>query len=275
MNLSKTNSIFKNYLNLLFTRQDLHNPNRTKVNSVLLGVLFLVMIAVWFLGQQFLPIFLSKVSIINLTEDNLLLYASLSGFAIICVFLVIYQFWLKQYNRVESIVTPSASKLFKSIILGQLMIWLVLLILTSVLDINDTENQQLLENLMANMRFLSIVFCASIAPAIGEEFIFRRMLIGVIARGHWIGVLGSAVLFGVMHTSATFNIESTVYIAMGLILSLAYRYSRSFYVCVGMHFLNNFISVIAFELQRSGFVDIAPAQQAFIEHLDLLTTMIY
>ena len=90
--------------------------------------------------------------------------------------------------------------------------------------------------------FLLTVIATAVVPALVEEFACRGIMIGLLKKhGEAFAVIATAVLFGVMHG----NFEQIPFaFLVGLVLGFVYVKTRSLWVCVAVHFVNNFISVL-------------------------------
>lgn len=96
----------------------------------------------------------------------------------------------------------------------------------------------------------------AVVPPFVEELLFRGMVLSnLLPFGKTQAVLGSALLFGVMHQNFAQLLYATV---AGLVLGYIYVATRSIWPCVTLHFANNALSVI---------------QTAFAERLPYETVM--
>jgi len=106
-----------------------------------------------------------------------------------------------------------------------------------------------------------IIITVSVTPAICEEFFFRGFVqksFEFKLKPFW-AIFITAVFFGLYH----FNPYGLIpLIIIGLYLGFAIYISDSIIVSIALHFLNNFISILAFltfgddELMQSNFVDL-------------------
>ncbi|HVA82709.1 MAG TPA: CPBP family intramembrane glutamic endopeptidase [Candidatus Aquilonibacter sp.] len=85
------------------------------------------------------------------------------------------------------------------------------------------------------------IFTAIIAP-INEEIFFRGFLVPRI------GILVSAVIFGLLHASynSTFGVEIIAAVIFGLIAGYVFKKSNSLYPSIIAHILLNTLAVLAF-----------------------------
>lgn len=111
-----------------------------------------------------------------------------------------------------------------------------------------------------------LVIALALGPAIGEELVFRGLIgSGLVRRwGAPAGVLLTTLLFSGMHA---FPPHAIATVPLALFLHYAYLQTRSLWVPVTLHFLNNSLSVALFKLPG---VDGFPAAPAV-----LLTSLLY
>jgi len=96
----------------------------------------------------------------------------------------------------------------------------------------------------------------AVIPAIGEELVFRGalqpLLIRLFKNAH-IGIILASLLFGLMHLQFYGLLPRVV---LGLFLGYYFYYSRSLWLPILMHFVNNGTAVIVYYLNYNGFIDI-------------------
>lgn len=94
----------------------------------------------------------------------------------------------------------------------------------------------------ANYQVVLAVFTTAVVPAFVEELLFRGMVLtNLLPYGRTTAIIGSALLFGMMHQNAGQLLFATV---AGLILGYVYVKTRSIWCCILLHFVNNFYSVL-------------------------------
>jgi membrane protease YdiL (CAAX protease family) len=91
-------------------------------------------------------------------------------------------------------------------------------------------------------RGVLLMISTAIIPAFCEEFLFRGMVLNALRPyGKTIAVIGSAVLFGLMHGSLDQILYTTV---GGVVLALATLEGGSLWIAVLIHLFNNLLSVV-------------------------------
>jgi sodium transport system permease protein len=91
------------------------------------------------------------------------------------------------------------------------------------------------------IRFLWLLFLVAVLPAVAEEFVFRGVVLsGLRSRfGPALSVFGSAALFGGFHLSPETAFRFLPTFWLGLLLGWVVVETRSIWMGVGLHFLNN------------------------------------
>ncbi|MEE4176625.1 MAG: CPBP family intramembrane glutamic endopeptidase [Bacteroides sp.] len=100
------------------------------------------------------------------------------------------------------------------------------------------------------------LFMIAVIPAIGEEFIFRGIVLRVLKQ--WFGnmhlaVWASALLFSAMHLQFFGFLPRLL---LGLLLGYMFVWSRNIWVPVFAHFFNNAAAVIFYYLHFNGYIKI-------------------
>ena len=96
--------------------------------------------------------------------------------------------------------------------------------------------------------FLMYFFYPVIAGPIFEEMIYRGLVMTALEKGKkWgLDVLGSAILFGILHISSHGWVltDFFVYMGSGLIMAVFFRVTKSIYWPIGLHIVYNGIGQI-------------------------------
>ena len=113
-----------------------------------------------------------------------------------------------------------------------------------------SANQNVIQDLVKTTPILMIITTGFIGP-VYEEILFRLGFKKVIDNKTLFIVI-SGFVFGLMHifplakgiTLTLGLIQSISYVSMGLVLAFIYEKSNNIFITIGIHFLNNFLSVI-------------------------------
>ncbi len=115
-----------------------------------------------------------------------------------------------------------------------------------------TEQLEVLLHIESAADFLLATVVLAVIPAVGEEWIFRGKLQGLLQRlsgsahgGVWI----TSFLFAIFHQQF-FAVLPMMFLA--LFLGYVYAYTRSLWTVVAIHFANNFTSLVFVYLNGEG-----------------------
>ena len=113
---------------------------------------------------------------------------------------------------------------------------------------NEISYQLAIPTFTGAIAFLMYFFYPVIAGPIFEEIIYRGLVITALEKGKkWgLDVLGSAILFGILHISSHGWIltDFVFYMGGGLIFAVLFRVTKSIYWPIGLHILYNGIGQI-------------------------------
>ncbi len=137
------------------------------------------------------------------------------------------------------------------VVIGYISIIVLNLVVTMVLNIESSANQESLEQMFNSASLLQLillqVFTVLFAP-ITEEILCRKILFGNFKDNKIaapIMFVVSSVVFGFLHYGFDGQFLSLLpYILMGAVFAAAYWKTNNLFVAIGIHFLNNFIATI-------------------------------
>jgi uncharacterized protein len=121
---------------------------------------------------------------------------------------------------------------------------------------------------IANMKtvgdYLYSLLIIAIAPAFFEELLFRgamQQLMVKWTRSAWIGIIITSIIFSAIHFSY-YGFLSRV--GLGIILGFLFQYSKSLWLCILAHFINNGVAVTAmYVLSKQGKLSSAAMDERF------------
>lgn len=115
--------------------------------------------------------------------------------------------------------------------------------IVSIFHYGDFSSEVLWESeVTSNLQLALMLLELVVVPAFVEELLFRGVILSnLLPFGKGTAVLGSAVLFGLMHQNAEQLLYAT---AAGAVLGWIFVKTRSIWPCVLMHFVNNLHSVL-------------------------------
>ena len=135
-------------------------------------------------------------------------------------------------------------------LLGGVCLWVAVfsseqIVLTLLAEMfpNMVQTSEDLSEVILGAGFWPAFLVISIAPAIAEEFAFRGFLFGSLNAKYkpWIAIVISALAFGLYHMNLLQFFGGVI---MGIAFAFACYKSKSIWVGVLMHFINNGLSVI-------------------------------
>jgi uncharacterized protein len=95
---------------------------------------------------------------------------------------------------------------------------------------------------LVKMPVVGFLMICVMAPVL-EELLLRGVLLQGLLRNFpdrpWIAISQSALIFGVMHLNPS---QSVATFGLGLLMGWLYYRTRSLWLCMGIHFLNNFFA---------------------------------
>ena len=113
---------------------------------------------------------------------------------------------------------------------------------------NEISYQLSTPNFTGATAFLMYFFYPVIAGPIFEEMIYRGLVMTALEKGKkWgLDVLGSAILFGILHISnhGWVLADFFVYMGGGLIFAVFFKVTKSIYWPIGLHIVDNAIAQI-------------------------------
>lgn len=101
------------------------------------------------------------------------------------------------------------------------------------------------------------LFIVALIPAIGEELLFRGVLLRLLkemTKSMHLAVIISALLFSAIHLQFYGFLPRFL---LGLILGYSFVFTRNLWVPIFLHFINNASSVIIYYLHYNGFIKIS------------------
>lgn len=185
-----------------------------------------------------------------LVSGEFLLYTTIAGSLLLIGFMLLYRrqlhgenprkfgFTTLTFKRVALFIACFAAMLGVQLLWEQLIIHHVL---------PSPQNQTMIEQAVNKLPLWNNFYDVFAAP-IFEEFIFRGFFFNYFfnhktKRTAILGILVSGLIFGYLHT-LDFSVSTLLYSSLGWILAGAYLYFKDLRYPIGLHVLNNFLSII-------------------------------
>ena len=179
-----------------------------------------------------------------------LIYQSIYALLYAAVFLFPVWFFLRVRCRAcppcEMALKPKMqgdvwAYLFAGLALIHLAAWLNAVLMETV-GVSSNTVETMVHEAQSNGGLVLQFLVMAVVPPFVEELLFRGVVLGnLLPFGKWQAILGSAVLFGLMHQS----VEQLLYATVGgLVLGYIYVATRSIWPCILLHLVNNGTSVL-------------------------------
>lgn len=158
---------------------------------------------------------------------------------------------------------PKAEKEFSGknigLIIGGFVLIRILAILFTVVMQETTKNDQVIQDITANMSTINLFLLLCVGPPIMEEVIFRGVIINELFRKvgnqpisfkmEIIALIVSSVAFGSIHLSSDI-ISFLLYVTLGATMGIVYLLTKSLKCSITVHFLNNFLPFLVLMLTK-------------------------
>lgn len=178
--------------------------------------------------------------------------------AIMFLFLIIsyHSFIKKDFNDFKKNLNKNITYIIKIFVIFMVVKYLISVLATLLMmalgyDVSSvtSQNQKLIEEYVKSSPVLMVISTAFLAPFY-EEILFRMGIKKVISN-KYLFVIISGLLFGLLHVFPLDGIplglgilQSVVYVTMGIFLAYSYQKTDNIFISIGLHFLNNFLSVL-------------------------------
>lgn len=209
------------------------------------SLLFLISLAIYLTLSFVLSIPLSNASI-----DLLILVSSA---AVSVPAFLVPALLFRRREGFARFKAPRFSHIMLAVAIGVGAVYLnesISLINAAVFSNVELNSNSLTAQDISGMNPLNMLFSLALLPPLSEEFLMRGTLLESWRRYSPIGAaFVTAALFALLHMAPS---SITVYFALGLLLAAVYLITRSVWLCVTVHFVNNFFSVISALLLRFG-----------------------
>ena len=186
------------------------------------------------------------------------LVAGLSDFAfylsdmmlnfLVVLLAIVVMIWSGKWQKINSRKFRGSYLFYSFLALLAFVIWNFLTFFIFPPTRNAISYQLDLPTFTGATAFLMYFFYPVIAGPIFEEMIYRGLVMSALEKGKkWgLDVLGSAILFGILHISSHGWVltDFFVYMGSGLIMAIFFRVTKSIYWPIGLHIVDNAIAQI-------------------------------
>lgn len=196
-----------------------------------------------------------KFSVLVLRSD---LVAGLSDFAyylsdmmlnfLVVLLALIAMIWSGKWQKIKSRKFKGSYLFYSFLALLAFVVWNFVTFFLFPPTKNEIAYQLDVPTFTGATAFLMYFFYPVIAGPIFEDMIYRGLVMTALEKGKkWgLDVLGSAILFGVLHISnhGWVLTDFFVYMGGGLIFAILFRVTKSIYWPIGLHIVYNGIGQI-------------------------------
>lgn len=180
------------------------------------------------------------------SAKNVFVGTVVTQLTILAVPLVMTWYMKSDKKQLFSLNKPISSKIPGSILL-YIGTYLLMIAISSILSKCFPESLQNLNGSfdeIMNHSFIAVTIVIALMPAIGEELLFRGLTFGGLRDKYKLGwaIVISAIIFGLFHTSIVKLLPTAM---LGACFAFIVYKTGSIYISMFLHFLNNFISIIA------------------------------
>lgn len=181
-----------------------------------------------------------------------------SSFMFVVLFKLYYKTIKEDYNQIKSKFLKIILKVVKLFIIFMIVKYIVsfISVLIMMLFNLDTSsltsvNQELIETYLKSSPILMFISTVILAPFY-EEILFR-LGFKKLLKNKYIFITISGAIFGLLHVfpleegiSLALGITQSIsYVTMGIFLSYIYYKNDNIFISIGVHFLNNLLSILA------------------------------
>lgn len=230
---------------------------REKIFSILkLFVSLLLFFCVGIISTFILKLF--GINIDNLSSKYLVIYQSIISLLMFIILFILYRKEIKEDFKkfIKNIGSNIISiiKLFIIFMIVKYIVSFISILIISLLGMDiesiTSVNQNIIIDYVKVSPILMVVTTSIFAP-LYEETLFRLGFKKVLNKGI-LFIIISGLVFGLLHifpledgvTLTLGIIQSISYVTMGIFLSYVYNKTDNIFISIGIHFLNNFISIL-------------------------------
>lgn len=244
-----------------FIPENIPNERKSAIKTLVFYILIFVvgMNVLLFLGSIIGAVVVALAGI-NISDDELFKVFTDVSIYLDTIFGFLGLWWLYYYTKKKGILSLRRIQISIYDLLLIIGAYVGLIASAGLLDfifrsfgvtIATPDNQKAVEDLLTTNPVLMIISAMILAP-IKEEWITRKLIIGSIFKNlPYVGLFVSSFGFGLLHMIAGFSLYALIqYSLAGLIFGLLYIKTKRIEVSILAHFLNNFVSIIAFYLVK-------------------------
>lgn len=231
---------------------------REKIYLVLkLLLCFILFFCIGNISTYVLKIF--DINIDTLSDKTLVVYQFIVSTIMFIVLFIVYNKSIKKdFKEFRKDINKNITYIIKIFVIFMVVKYIVSFISVLIMTMLNFDtssmtsvNQNLIETYVKASPFLMVISTAILAPFY-EETLFR-LGIKKVFKNKYLFIIISGFVFGLMHvfplddgvTLVLGIMQSITYVTMGIFLSYTYYKTDNIFISIGIHFLNNLLSVLA------------------------------
>ncbi|RSJ71037.1 CAAX amino terminal protease self- immunity [Streptococcus oralis] len=208
---------------------------------------FIIAVLLVIADQFFIRLILHSDLVTGLSDFAYYLSDMLLNFLVV-LFALIAMIWSGKWQKINSRKFKGSYLFYSFLALLAFVVWNFVTFYLFPSTKNEIAYQLAAPNFKGATAFLMYFFYPVIAGPIFEEMIYRGLVMTALEKGKkWgLDVLGSAVLFGILHISnhGWVLTDFFSYMGGGLIFAVLFRATKSIYWSIGLHIVYNGIGQI-------------------------------
>ena len=197
--------------------------------------------------QKFSGLVLSSDFALGLSDFTYYLSDMMLNFLVV-LFALIAMIWSGKWQQINSRKFKGSYLVYSFLALLAFVVWNFVTFSLFPPTRNAISYQHAAPTFTGATAFLMYFFYPVIAGPIFEDMIYRGLVMTALEKGKkWgLDVLGSAILFGILHISNHGSVltDFFVYVGGGLIFAILFRVTKSIYWPIGLHIVYNGIGQI-------------------------------